>query len=556
MKKNININFFGTLYAIDEDAYELLNRYINDIKKYFSGKEGGEEISDDIEHRIAEVMQELKAEGKEPISIELVKEIIARIGKPEELCNATDEEEGENSSKAHRGKDWFTKHISKKKLYRNPDDKMLCGVLSGIGCYAGIDPLWLRLALIILTIVPLPFISVSLFSALLVYFLFALIIPEANTPEERLRMQGKPVTMETLNEEIVGNADGTNNTNVKNSKRGSLFDVIIRICVILIKCLLVIFLGWLLFGGAAILLICTFVICLLSFAMYGHPLELASRMVDADSILLNFIGTNGYAWISGVAFIIATIIFIYLVAHCIARLFNKGKSMGRIMWVYICMFFGTLILGCVSFYNLTKDISTEEDRILAFRESQRYQTDIDREKEWLKGHGWEVIAHEHGDHYVKMHEHYSGDYSKQYIDTHSNNPNMVYTLERSVRTSPGIYTLEAAVRTDGAGPEIYAYNYRNDRLSTPFPVYAQYGGEIWEEATKKMNNTSTVTDEVKRLAEAHHGKGYGWSRIRIENIEVKNDSIIRYGVTNRSGGTGYWNGTWFSAADFKLIKVQ
>lgn len=64
MKKNININFFGTLYAIDEDAYELLNRYINDIKKYFSGKEGGEEISDDIEHRIAEVMQELKAEGK------------------------------------------------------------------------------------------------------------------------------------------------------------------------------------------------------------------------------------------------------------------------------------------------------------------------------------------------------------------------------------------------------------------------------------------------------------------------------------------------------------
>ena len=71
-----------------------------------------------------------------------------------------------------------------------------------------------------------------------------------------------------------------------------------------------------------------------------------------------------------------------------------------------------------------------------------------------------------------------------------------------------------------------------------------------------MNNTSTATDEVKRLAEAHHGKGYGWSRIRIENIEVKNDSIIRYGVTNRSGGTGYWNGTWFSAGDFKLIKVQ
>ena len=56
MKKNITINFFGTLYAIDEDAYELLNRYLGDMKRYFSRKEGGEEIADDIEHRVAELM--------------------------------------------------------------------------------------------------------------------------------------------------------------------------------------------------------------------------------------------------------------------------------------------------------------------------------------------------------------------------------------------------------------------------------------------------------------------------------------------------------------------
>lgn len=31
MKKNITINFFGTTYAIDEDAYELLERYISSI---------------------------------------------------------------------------------------------------------------------------------------------------------------------------------------------------------------------------------------------------------------------------------------------------------------------------------------------------------------------------------------------------------------------------------------------------------------------------------------------------------------------------------------------
>ena len=36
MKKNITINLFGSLYAIDEDAYELLNQYQNNMRRYFS----------------------------------------------------------------------------------------------------------------------------------------------------------------------------------------------------------------------------------------------------------------------------------------------------------------------------------------------------------------------------------------------------------------------------------------------------------------------------------------------------------------------------------------
>lgn len=52
MKKNININLFGTLYAIDEDACELLEDYLNNMKSYFAKREGGDEIADDIEHRV------------------------------------------------------------------------------------------------------------------------------------------------------------------------------------------------------------------------------------------------------------------------------------------------------------------------------------------------------------------------------------------------------------------------------------------------------------------------------------------------------------------------
>ena len=60
MKKNISINLFGTLYNIDEDAYNLLENYLDSMKRYFSRQEGGEEIADDIEARIAELLDELK----------------------------------------------------------------------------------------------------------------------------------------------------------------------------------------------------------------------------------------------------------------------------------------------------------------------------------------------------------------------------------------------------------------------------------------------------------------------------------------------------------------
>lgn len=47
MKKNININLFGTLYAIDEDACKLLEDYLDNIKSHFAKREGGDEIADD-----------------------------------------------------------------------------------------------------------------------------------------------------------------------------------------------------------------------------------------------------------------------------------------------------------------------------------------------------------------------------------------------------------------------------------------------------------------------------------------------------------------------------
>lgn len=550
MKKNITINFFGTLYAIDEDAYELLNRYLSDIKKYFSRKEGGEEIADDIEHRVGELMLELKNDGREPIDIALVKEIIGRIGNPEDWDEATGEggEEDASTSAGHRGREWFSEQVSKKRLYCNPDDKLLCGVLSGISCYWGIEPVWIRLAVVLLAIVPIPFVPISFWTILILYIVLALIIPEAKTPEDRLRMHGKPVTMENLNEEIVNCANASERPETKRSG-------FVQVLIVLIKAILIIMLASMACGFFAFLALILFGASFFGMVFNVHNSVLQHAMDSDELMMFDAIANNGFTWVSGIALFVAALVIVILIVHVIMRILGKGKSLGRMLWIYLAIFFVSLIVGISSLVGFGIEMEYKSDQInqeyRVQREERRNQEEID----WLTNRGWEIVSHENTFNYKKSGEYFTGDRNKEYIDGFSEHPNMNYTLERTVHITPGTYSLEAVVRTNGEGPEIYAFNSKGERLSAPFPVYANSGGEIWQEAMVRMENDSTLTGEVKRIAEANRKRGHGWSRVRIDNIEVT-DSIIRYGVTNRNGATGYWNGTWFSATDFKLKKAE
>lgn len=91
MKKNININLYGTLYAIDEDACTLLENYLDNMRSYFAKRDGGDEIFDDIEHRVAEHLWSLKKNGMTAIDIDTVKQIISSIGNPDEMESGVEE---------------------------------------------------------------------------------------------------------------------------------------------------------------------------------------------------------------------------------------------------------------------------------------------------------------------------------------------------------------------------------------------------------------------------------------------------------------------------------
>ena len=85
MKKTLTVNLGGTVFHIDEDAYRLLDNYLCNLKLHFRKQEGAEEIVDDIEARISELFLEKLNAGSQVITLTDVEEVIARVGKPEDL---------------------------------------------------------------------------------------------------------------------------------------------------------------------------------------------------------------------------------------------------------------------------------------------------------------------------------------------------------------------------------------------------------------------------------------------------------------------------------------
>ena len=85
MKKIININLAGRVIPIEDAAYESLQRYIESLRRYFAGEEGRDEIINDIESRIAELMNDKIRKGTPAITEADIEEIISSMGRVEDF---------------------------------------------------------------------------------------------------------------------------------------------------------------------------------------------------------------------------------------------------------------------------------------------------------------------------------------------------------------------------------------------------------------------------------------------------------------------------------------
>ena len=193
MKKTFTINISGIIFHIDEDAYEKLNKYLRTIKRHFSGTDGADEIINDIEMRIAEILQGKLSEKKEVINFTDVEEVISIMGEPSEFDD-TEEEKGESG--APRESETYR---YQKRLYRDPENKILGGVSSGLGAYFNIDPVWIRLLFVLLTV----FSGIGI----LIYIVMWIVVPVASSTAERLEMRGEPVNISNIEKSIREEVD-------------------------------------------------------------------------------------------------------------------------------------------------------------------------------------------------------------------------------------------------------------------------------------------------------------------------------------------------------------
>lgn len=179
MNEITRIHIAKTPYSIELGAKKELQAYLQALESYTSDHE----LLNDIEIRITELLLERDIKEGDVISSSDITAISEQLGDPKEFMT-DDAAIGTTEPASEKGL---------RKLYRNVDNALVGGVLSGIASYVGINAWWARLAFVIAL-----FASFGL--AVLVYIAAWLIVPAARTSAEKLQMSGRPVTLSSIRE--------------------------------------------------------------------------------------------------------------------------------------------------------------------------------------------------------------------------------------------------------------------------------------------------------------------------------------------------------------------
>jgi len=183
MNKTVSIHLQGIPFIFEEQAYELLNNYLKQLRRVLKNEEGCDDILQDVELRVVELLQKDLSTFKQVVIVATIEEIISKLGQPEEFSST-------GASEVHES----TSVSTEKRLFRDGDRAMLGGVCAGVAAYFNVDVVIIR-AIYVFTLLTFGI-------GFLLYIVLWAIVPMARTSSDKLRMKGQHVNIENMKSEL------------------------------------------------------------------------------------------------------------------------------------------------------------------------------------------------------------------------------------------------------------------------------------------------------------------------------------------------------------------
>ncbi len=242
MKKTVTISLNSFIFNIDEDAYQVLSLYLDKLTQHFSKTEEGNEIIKDIEARIAELFGEKLSPNKQVINIDDVNEIISVLGYVDDIIDSDETSKSSNEEKKF-----------KKKLYRDPDSRVIGGVCSGLAHYTGLSIILWRIIFLLFLIIPGNV-------GIVAYIILWIAVPSAKTTAQKLKMKGEKVNLENIEKTVKEEYEDIKE-NLRNLDSKRFSDVIQRVGHAMLSAFTIIFKALTPFIGAIFIFVG--IICLI-----------------------------------------------------------------------------------------------------------------------------------------------------------------------------------------------------------------------------------------------------------------------------------------------------
>ena len=330
MKKTTSIHIKGMNFLFEEDAYELLQDYMDRLNHGLRNEKGNKEIVEDIELRIAELCTSILNDKKQVIEIEDIKSILETLGDPSQYID-----EGE-SSKTIFSKEPFDGAKNKDKhLFRDVDNATIAGVCAGIANYFKIDVVIIRAFFILL----------FLFGGFgfPLYIILWVIVPKANSTIDKLRMRGKAITVDSVREEVENAGNRLTKETNKISNRLRNDDTIHKRVSSIGRLISVLFgTGLILFGLFWLVILLIFGAAGLQFIPVQSDNGFLS-LSDLSNLVLSDESDNSMAWIGGLTVGLSAIFFMLLLGiKIVFKIHNKWSKRALIL-LFLSGFIGAII---------------------------------------------------------------------------------------------------------------------------------------------------------------------------------------------------------------------